>query len=164
MPTNAMTTCLWFDGTAEQAAQFYVATFPDSAITRINRAPMDYPSGKAGDVLTVEFTLRGQSFMGLNGGPHFTFNEAVSFQVHTDDQDETDRYWEALTADGGAESACSWCKDKFGVSWQIVPRQLTAAMNSADPAVAQRAMAAMMTMTKIDIAAIDRAVAAGDPT
>lgn len=159
MPPNAMTTCLWFDGTAEQAAQFYVATFPDSAITRINRAPMDYPSGKAGDVLTVEFTLLGQSFMGLNGGPHFTFNEAVSFQVHTDDQEQTDRYWEALTADGGAESACSWCKDKFGVSWQIVPRQLTEAMNSADPAVAQRAMAAVMTMTKIDIAAIDRAVA-----
>lgn len=159
MPANAMTTCLWFDGTAEQAAHFYVATFPDSAITRINRAPMDYPSGKAGDVLTVEFTLLGQSFMGLNGGPHFTFNEAVSFQVHTDDQEQTDRYWALLTADGGAESACSWCKDKFGVSWQIVPRQLTAAMNSADPAVAQRAMAAMMTMTKIDIAAIDRAVA-----
>lgn len=162
MPTNAMTTCLWFDGTAEQAAEFYVATFPDAAITRINRAPMDYPSGKAGDVLTVEFTLLGQSFMGLNGGPHFIFNEAVSFQVHTDDQEQTDRYWALLTADGGVESSCSWCKDKFGVSWQIVPRQLTEAMKSADPAVAQRVMAAMMTMTKIDIAAIDRAVAGLD--
>lgn len=163
MTPNAITTCLWFDGTAEQAAQFYVATFPDSAITSINRSPIDYPSGKAGDVLTVEFTVLGQSFLGLNAGPHFTFNEAVSFQVHTDDQAQTDRYWNALTADGGAESACSWCKDKFGVSWQIVPRQLTDALKSPDPKAAERAMAAMMTMTKIDIAAIERAIAGVNP-
>jgi predicted 3-demethylubiquinone-9 3-methyltransferase (glyoxalase superfamily) len=156
-PSTRLATCLWFDGRAEEAARFYAATFPDSAVDAIFRAPGDYPAGKQGDVLTVEFTVLGQAFLGLNGGPHFTFDEAVSFQVFTDTQEETDRYWAALTADGGSPGQCSWCKDRFGVSWQIVPRQLNAGMSDPDPAAAKRVFDAMMTMTKIDIAAIEAA-------
>lgn len=151
--------CLWFNGNAEEAAHFYARTFPDSHVDAVHCAPVDYPSGKAGDVLTVEFTLMGMPFLGLNGGPHFTFNEAISFQVHTEDQAETDRYWEALIADGGTPSVCSWCKDRFGLSWQIVPRRLTELMSDPDRERAKRAMEAMMEMGKIDIAALDRAVA-----
>jgi len=151
--------CLWYDGAAEEAATFYAATFPDSRVDAVHRSPADYPNGRAGDVLTVEFTVLGMRFLGLNGGPAFTFDEAVSFQVHTDDQEETDRYWNAIVGNGGAESACGWCKDKWGLSWQITPRALTAAMTHPDPAAAKRAMEAMMTMGKIDIAAIERAVA-----
>src|SRR5499426_4304609 len=150
-----MTPCLWFDKNAEEAAQFYAATFPDSRVIAVHKSPSDYPSGKAGDVLTVEFTVLGQPFLGLNGGPEFTFDEAVSFQVFTDTQEETDRYWKAIVGSGGQESECSWCKDKFGVSWQIVPRALINAINDPDRAAAKRAMEAMMTMTKIDIAAIN---------
>ena len=150
-------TCLWFNGNAEEAAKFYASTFPDSRVIAVRKSPVDYPSGKAGDVLTVEFTVLGQHFVGLNGGPTFTFNEAISFQVFTDTQEETDRYWNAIVSAGGQESACSWCKDKFGLSWQIVPRALMAAIHDPDTAAAGRAMAAMMTMKKIDIAAIEAA-------
>ena len=150
-------TCLWFDKNAEEAANFYAATFPDSRVTAVHRSPTDYPSGKAGDVLTVEFTVLGQPFVGLNGGPIFKFTEAISFQVFTDTQEETDRYWNAIVGNGGQESACSWCKDKFGLSWQIVPRALMAAMHDPDRAAAKRAMDAMMTMRKIDIATIEAA-------
>jgi 2-polyprenyl-6-hydroxyphenyl methylase/3-demethylubiquinone-9 3-methyltransferase len=156
-------TCLWFDKNAEEAANFYAATFPDSRVTAVHRSPTDYPSGKAGDVLTVEFTVLGQPFVGLNGGAMFKFTEAVSFQVFTDTQEETDRYWNAIVSNGGQESACSWCKDKFGLSWQIVPRALMAAMHDPDRAAAKRAMDAMMTMRKIDIAAIE-AARAGQPS
>lgn len=152
-----ITTCLWFDGNAEDAANFYAATFPDCRVTAVQRAAMDYPAGRAGDVLTVEFELLGQNFLGLNGGAGKPFTEAISFQVFTDTQEETDRLWTAITSNGGAESLCSWCKDRFGVSWQIVPRALMAAMADPDRAAAQRAMAAMMTMKKIDIAAIEAA-------
>ncbi|MBS1833263.1 MAG: VOC family protein [Acidobacteria bacterium] len=150
-------TCLWFDKNAEEAANFYASVFPDSKVGKVQRSPTDYPSGKAGDVLTVEFTVLGQSFLGLNGGPQFQFSEAISFQVFTDTQEETDRYWNAIVSNGGQESMCSWCKDKFGLSWQIVPRALMAAMADPDPAAAKRAMQAMMTMRKIDIAAIEAA-------
>ena len=150
-------TCLWFNKNAQEAAEFYAATFPNSRVTAVHRSPSDYPSGKAGDVLTVDFTLMGQPFVGLNGGPHFTFTEAISFQVLTDSQEETDRYWNAIVKNGGQESACSWCKDKFGLSWQIVPRVLLDAINSPDTKAAKRAMDAMMTMKKIDIAAIEAA-------
>ena len=149
--------CLWFDGRAEEAAAFYAATFPDSRVDAVHRSPADYPSGKAGDVLTVEFTVLGLPFVGLNGGPAFRFSEAVSFQVHTDTQEETDRYWNAIVANGGAESQCSWCRDRFGLSWQIVPRALLAAIADPDTAAAKRAMEAMMGMTRIDIAAIEAA-------
>jgi predicted 3-demethylubiquinone-9 3-methyltransferase (glyoxalase superfamily) len=150
-------TCLWFNKNAEEAAKFYAATFPNSRVTAVRKAPGDYPGGKAGDVLTVEFTVLGQHFLGLNGGPAFTFDEAVSFQVFTDTQEETDRYWNAIVGGGGQESECGWCKDKFGLSWQIVPRALTEAMNDPDTAAAKRAMDAMMTMKKIDIARIEAA-------
>ena len=154
--------CLWYDGQAEQAATFYASVFPDSHVDAIHRAPADYPAGKAGDVLTVEFTVLGQKFLGLNGGPIFTFDEAVSFQVLTDSQEETDRYWEALIADGGEASMCGWLKDRWGLCWQITPRALTEAMTHSDPAAAKRAMEAMMTMGKIDIAAVEAALAGAD--
>ena len=150
-------TCLWFDKNAEEAANFYAATFPDSRVTAVHKSPSDYPSGKAGDVLTVEFSVLGQPFLGLNGGKAFTFDEAISFQVFTDTQEETDRYWNAIVSSGGQESECGWCKDRFGLSWQIVPRALMAAMNDPDRAAAKRAMDAMMTMRKIDIATIEAA-------
>ena len=149
--------CLWFDKTAEDAARFYAATFPDTRIVRIGHAPGDYPSGKRGDVLTVEIVLLGMPFLLLNGGPEFTFDEAVSFQIATDDQAETDRYWNAILDAGGQPSACGWCKDRFSLSWQITPRRLTQLMHEGGER-ARRAFEAMMTMTKIDIAALDRAV------
>jgi 2-polyprenyl-6-hydroxyphenyl methylase/3-demethylubiquinone-9 3-methyltransferase len=149
--------CLWFDGRAEEAATFYAATFPDSRVDAVHRSPADYPSGRAGDVLTVEFTVLGQPFVGLNGGPEFRFSEAVSFQVYTDTQEETDRLWNAIVSNGGAESQCSWCRDRFGLSWQIVPRALLAAITDPDQDAAKRAMQAMMSMTRIDIAAIEAA-------
>ena len=149
--------CLWFNKNAEEAAKFYAATFPDSHVIAVHKSPSDYPNGKAGDVLTVEFTVLGQHFLGLNGGPEFTFDEAVSFQVFTDTQEETDRYWNAIVKGGGQESMCGWCKDKFGLSWQIVPRVLIEAINDSDTAAAKRAMDAMMTMKKIDIARIEAA-------
>ena len=149
--------CLWYDGNAEEAARFYADTFPDSAIGKVMRAPGDYPAGKAGDALTVDMTIFGMPFLLLNGGPEFKFNEAVSYQVATDDQAETDRYWNAITQNGGQESDCGWCKDRFGLSWQITPRRLTDLMAQGGD-VAKRAFDAMMTMRKIDIAALDRAV------
>lgn len=152
------TICLWYDGGAEEAANFYAATFPDSSVTAVHRAPADFPSGKKGDVLTVEFTVLGIPCLGLNGGPAFKHCEAFSFQVATEDQAETDRYWNAIVNNGGQESACGWCKDKWGLSWQITPVVLTQAYTNSDPAVAQRAFEAMMTMTKIDVAAIEAAV------
>ena len=150
-------TCLWFNKNAEEAAKFYAKTFPNSSVTAVNKSPTDYTNGKAGDVLTVEFTVLGQPFVGLNGGPEFTFTQAVSFQVFTDTQEETDRYWNAIAKDGGQEIACSWCKDKFGLSWQIVPRVLMEAIYDPDTASAKRAMEAMMQMVKIDIAKIEAA-------
>ena len=150
------TICLWFESEAEEAAHFYAQTFPDSAVTAVHRAPSDFPSGKAGDVLTVDFTVVGIPCMGLNGGPTFTHSEAFSFQIGTDDQEETDRYWDAIVGNGGQESACGWCKDRWGVSWQITPRALTEAL-AAGGDEAQRAFEAMMTMTKIDVAAIEAA-------
>ena len=149
--------CLWFDGNAEEAANFYAATFPDSSVTSVNRAPGDYPSGKTGDVLTVEFTVLGMKFIGLNGGPNFKFDEAVSFMVLTRDQDETDRYWNAIVDNGGSESQCGWCKDKFGLSWQITPKRLIDLFQGGGDS-AKRAFEAMMPMHKIDIATIERAV------
>ena len=159
---TALTPCLWYDGAAEEAARFYAATFPNSSVDAVQRAPADYPDGKEGAVLTVEFTLLGAKFLALNGGPHFTFSEAVSFQVHTADQAETDRYWAALVDSGGRESQCGWCKDRWGLSWQIVPRQLDEALADPDPAARKRAFEAMMTMTKIDVARIE-AARAGEP-
>jgi len=154
--------CLWFDGNAEEAAHFYADTFPDSRVGAVMRAPGDYPSGKKGDVLTVEMTILGMPFLLLNGGPEFKFNEAVSFQVATDDQAETDRYWKAITHGGGEESACGWCKDRFGLSWQITPRRLTDLLSQGGETAA-RAFQAMMDMRKIDIAALDRAVEGVNP-
>ena len=156
--TPKNTICLWFDKDAHDAARFYAATFPDSAVTAVREAPGDYPSGKKGDVLTVEFTVLGIPCLGLNGGPAFTHSEAFSFQVATDDQEETDRYWNAIVGNGGQESQCGWCKDKWGVSWQITPRALTDATTGSDRAAAKRAFEAMMTMKKIDIKAIEAAV------
>jgi predicted 3-demethylubiquinone-9 3-methyltransferase (glyoxalase superfamily) len=152
------TICLWFNGTAQDAAQFYAETFPDSSVKAVHRAPGDYPAGKQGDVLTVEFTVMGIPCLGLNGGPGFTHSEAFSFQVATDDQEETDRLWNAIVGNGGQESACGWCKDKWGLSWQISPRVLTDAVAGSDPVAAKRAFEAMMTMRKIDIAAIEAAL------
>jgi predicted 3-demethylubiquinone-9 3-methyltransferase (glyoxalase superfamily) len=154
-PKNTL--CLWYEGTAEEAATFYAATFPDSAVKAIHRAPGDFPGGQAGTVLTVEFTVCGIPCIGLNGGPVFKHSEAFSFQIATDDQEETDRYWNAIVGNGGEESQCGWCKDKWGVSWQITPRVLTDAM-AAGSDVAQRAFVAMMTMKKIDVALIEAAV------
>ena len=152
-----VTLCLWYDGAAEEAARFYAATFPDSRVDGVHRAPSDYPSGKAGDVLTVTFTVLGLPCMGLNGGPAFKPNEAFSFQVATDDQAQTDRYWNAIVGNGGQQSACGWCKDKWGVSWQITPRVLSDAL-AAGGDTAKRAFDAMMQMGKIDVAAIQAAV------
>ena len=151
------TICLWYDKDAEDAARFYAATFPDSKVTAVHKAPGDYPSGKAGDVLTVEFTVLGVPCLGLNGGPQFKHSEAFSFQVATEDQEETDRYWNAIVGNGGQESACGWCKDKWGLNWQITPTVLTDAINDPDRAAAKRAFDAMMTMRKIDVARIDAA-------
>ncbi len=151
------TVCLWYDGTAEEAAHFYARTFADSAVHAVHRAPGDYPAGKQGDVLTVEFSVMGIPCLGLNGGPAFTHDEAFSFQVATDDQAETDRLWNAIIDNGGQASACGWCKDKWGLSWQITPRVLMDAIVDPDRAAAQRAFEAMMQMTKIDIAAIEAA-------
>ena len=150
--------CVWYNSTAEAAAGFYAQTFPNSAITAVNRAPADYPDGKEGDVLTVEFTVLGIPCLGLNGGPAFKHSEAFSFQIITEDQEETDRYWNAIVGNGGAESECGWCKDKWGISWQITPRMLLEATTSEDKALAKRAFEAMMEMQKIDIAAIKAAI------
>src|SRR5688572_26219421 len=155
IPKN--TICLWYDGTALEAATFYAKTFPDSAIGAIHHAPGDFPSGKEGDVLTVEFTVLGTPCIGLNGGSAFKHSEAFSFQVATDDQAETDRYWNAIVGNGGQESACGWCKDKWGLSWQITPRVLVEAITDPDRAAAKRAFDAMMEMRKIDIAKIEAA-------
>ena len=150
--------CLWFDGQAEEAAKLYVSLLPDSRLDAVHRAPADYPSGKKGDVLTVEFTLAGRKFTGLNGGPNFKFNEAVSFQIYCEDQREVDQLTEALSAVPEAEQ-CGWVKDRFGLSWQIVPRRLLELMADPDAGRARRAMEAMMTMKRIDIAAVERAAA-----
>ena len=151
------TICLWFDNEAEEAAKFYAQTFPNSAVNAVHHAPGDNPSGKQGDVLTVEFTVLGDACLGLNGGPAFKHNEAFSFQVATEDQEETDRYWNAIVGNGGQVSDCGWCKDKWGISWQITPVALTKAYTSPDRTAAKRAFDAMMTMQKIDIAAIEAA-------
>jgi predicted 3-demethylubiquinone-9 3-methyltransferase (glyoxalase superfamily) len=150
------TICIWYDKDAEAAARFYAATFPDSEVTAVRTAPGDNPSGKAGEVLTVEFTVCGIPCIGLNGGPDFPHTEAFSFQIATDDQEETDRYWNAIVGNGGEESMCGWCKDKWGLSWQITPRVLTEAM-AAGGGEAKRAFDAMMKMRKIDVAAIEAA-------
>ena len=151
------TICLWFDKDAQEAARFYAATFPDSKVTSVHHAPSDYPGGKKGDVLTVEFTVLGIPCLGLNGGSTFKHSEAFSFQVATDNQEETDRYWNAIVGNGGKESQCGWCKDRWGLSWQITPRALLEATTDSDRAAAKRAFAAMMKMKKIDIATIEAA-------
>ncbi len=151
------TVCLWYDGTALDAARFYAETFPDSAVGAVMRAPGDYPDGKQGEILTVEFTVAGIPCIGLNGGPQFKHSEAFSFQIATDDQAETDRLWIAIVGNGGQESACGWCKDKWGLNWQITPRALIDAISDPDRAAGKRAFEAMMTMRKIDIAAIEAA-------
>lgn len=156
-----LTTCLWYNYTAEEAANFYVSLFPDGRITRVQRTPADTPSQKAGEVIVVEFELLGQKFIGLNGGPQFQHSEAVSFVIHTDSQEETDKYWNAIVGNGGQESQCGWCKDKWGVNWQVTPKRLIELVfENPDPAAGQRAMEAMFAMRKIDIAAIEAAAAA----
>ena len=150
--------CLWYDGTAEEAARFYAKTFPNSSVTAVHHAPGDFPDGRAGQVLTVEFTVVGVPCLGLNGGPTFKHSEAFSFQIITEDQAETDRYWNAIVGNGGAESACGWCKDRWGLSWQITPRVLMEAVTGKDQKAAKRAFDAMMKMKKIDVAAIESAV------
>ena len=155
--TPKNTICIWYDGTALEAAHFYAATFPDSAVRAVHRAPGNYPSGKEGDVLTVEFTVAGIPCLGLNGGPMFKHTEAFSFQIATDDQAETDRLWNAIINNGGQPSACGWCKDRWGLSWQITPRALIDAITDPNPAAAKRAFEAMMDMGKIDIATIEAA-------
>ena len=154
---SKITPCLWFNGDAEAAATFYTSLLPDSRIDRVYRSPTDWPDGKAGSVLTVEFTLAGQSYLGLNGGPQFPFTEAVSLQIHCQDQAEVDRLWKAILENGGQETACGWIKDRWGLSWQIVPVRLTELMHDPDPARARRAMEAMMEMVKIDIAKLEAA-------
>jgi predicted 3-demethylubiquinone-9 3-methyltransferase (glyoxalase superfamily) len=155
---SQLSTCLWFDhGQARAAIAFYTATFPDSHFGHAHQAASAYPGGAAGNELTIDFTLLGQPFIALNGGPNFTPNEAVSFRILTDDQSETDRYWTALTANGGAEGRCGWCKDRWGFSWQIIPRALIAALSDPDPAAAKRAMDAMLTMRRIEIAVLTTA-------
>jgi predicted 3-demethylubiquinone-9 3-methyltransferase (glyoxalase superfamily) len=153
--------CLWFDGDAEEAANFYATLLPDSRVDNIWRSPADTPSGPAGMVLTVDFTIAGRRFQGLNGGPDFRFNEAVSFVIDCDDQAEVDRLWETLTAGGGEPGPCGWLKDRFGLSWQIVPRRLEELLNDSDPERARRAMEAMLKMGKIEVAELERAAADG---
>ncbi len=152
------TICVWYDRDAEEAALFYARTFPDSSVVAVHRAPADYPSGKKGDVLTVDFVVMGIPCIGLNGGPQMKHNEAFSFQVATADQAETDRYWNAIVGNGGKESVCGWCKDKWGISWQITPIALSRAVTGPDPAAAKRAFEAMVQMGKIDVARIEAAV------
>ncbi len=151
------TICLWYNGTAEEAARFYARTFPGSSVGKVHRAPADFPGGKAGDALVVEFTVLDLPCIGLNGGAAFMHNESFSIQVHAADQAETDRYWDALTSDGGKASQCGWCKDRWGISWQVTPVALTRCMGDPDPAVRERVFKAMMTMGKIDVAAIEAA-------
>jgi predicted 3-demethylubiquinone-9 3-methyltransferase (glyoxalase superfamily) len=157
--TDKIVPCLWYDGDAEAAANFYVSLFPDSRVDAVHRSPSDYPSGSAGDVLTVQFTLAGRHYLGLNGGPEFPFTEAVSFQIDCDDQAEVDRIWDAILAGGGKASQCGWISDRWGLSWQVTPRRLTQMIADPDRAAAQRAMQAMMTMVKIDVAALEKAFA-----
>lgn len=154
---SKITPCLWFNGTTEEAAQFYLSIFPDSRIDKVNRTPADTPNNTAGDVLTVDFTLAGQPFIGLNGGDEFQFSEAVSFSIDCADQAEVDRYWDALVQGGGKHSVCGWLKDRFGVSWQVIPRQLPEMLDSPDREAAARAMKAMLEMTKIDVAKLQEA-------